>query len=61
VIAWQSQSIRGEVARVNEQLWAKAAELKKWIEMLEQENRQLSEVNQLVKRDIGEALNAAGT
>jgi chromosome segregation ATPase len=48
-----------EMARANQQLRAKAARLKQRIEVLEQENRRLSEVNEVVKRDLGEVMNAA--
>jgi predicted nuclease with TOPRIM domain len=43
----------GKVAHVSEHLRVEAAGLKQRIEMLEQQNRRLSEVNEMVKRDIG--------
>jgi regulator of replication initiation timing len=49
----------GEVAQANKQLRAEADQLKQRIQMPEQENRQLSEASEAVKRDTGEALNAA--
>jgi chromosome segregation ATPase len=45
----------GEVARANERLRAEAAELKQRMEMLEQENRRLSAVNEAVKRGVVKA------
>jgi septal ring factor EnvC (AmiA/AmiB activator) len=42
------------MARANEQLRAEAAELKQRIQALEQENRRLSEANEVVTRDIGQ-------
>jgi chromosome segregation ATPase len=43
-----------EMSHGNEQLRVEAAGLNQRIEMLEQQNRRLSEVNEVVKRDIGE-------
>jgi archaellum component FlaC len=44
----------GKVALANEQLRADATGLKHRMEVLEQENRQLSTTNEVMKRDIGE-------
>jgi hypothetical protein len=44
----------GDVARVNDQLREGAGELRLRIEALEQENRRLSEANEILKRDLGE-------
>jgi predicted nuclease with TOPRIM domain len=41
------------VAHVNDQLRVEAAGLKQRIEVLEQQNWRLSEVNEMVKRDMG--------
>jgi hypothetical protein len=43
-----------EVARANEHLRAEVAQLKQWIDELEQENQRIAEANEVVKRDIGE-------
>jgi hypothetical protein len=42
------------MSRANEQLRTEAARLRQRIEVLEQENRRLSEANDVVKRDVGE-------
>jgi chromosome segregation ATPase len=48
------------IGRINEQLRAEAAGLKQRIEMLEQENRRLSEMNEVVKRDMGQVSGLKG-
>jgi chromosome segregation ATPase len=44
----------GEVTRANEQLRAEGIQLTQRIEILEEENRRLSDANEVMKRGIGE-------